>query len=64
MTDSEIAIIKSLRHPVFTVEYVKGWIARRDHVVLDPEAAMRVAEAKGFYQAVQAIAALKEEWKC
>lgn len=61
MTDKEKEIIKRLAHPVYTVEFLEEWINRNDNVFVNAPAALQAMGAKGFYEAIKAIANSEQE---
>lgn len=56
ITEQEKEIIASLKHDLYTVEYLEEWINRNDNVFINAMAALNAMAAKGFYDAVKAIA--------
>lgn len=56
LTDREKEIVSSLAHPLYTVEYIEGWINRNDNVFVNAPAALNTMGAWGFYEAVRTIA--------
>lgn len=61
MTDKEKEIIKRLSHPVYTVEFLEEWVNRNDSVFVNAPAALQAMGAKGFYEAIKAIANSEQE---
>ena len=60
LTAEEKEIVKSLNHPIYTAAFQEEWINREDNVFSNAIAALQCMGAKGFYQAVQCMADLKQ----
>lgn len=63
MTDREKEIVRGLKHPLYTVEYLEEWINRNDNVFTNAPAALQAMGAKGYYEAIKRIAGRDKE-KC
>lgn len=61
MTDREKEVVKKINHSLYTVEFLEEWINRNDNVLVNPVAALQAMAAKGFYEAVKAIAKSEQE---
>ena len=61
MTDKEKKIIKKLNHSLYTVEFLEEWLTRNDNVFVNAPAALQAMGAKGFYEAVKAMAEREQE---
>ena len=65
MTDREKEIVRGLKHPLYTVEYLEEWINRNDNVFTNAPAALQAVCAKGYYEAIKRIAGRdKEKYEC
>ena len=65
MTDREKEIVRGLKHPLYTVEYLEEWINRNDNVFTNAPAALQAMGAKGYYEAIKRIAGSdKEKYDC
>ncbi|MBO5094930.1 MAG: hypothetical protein J6C33_11335 [Lachnospiraceae bacterium] len=61
MTDREKEIVRKLNHSLYTVEFLEEWIARNDNVFVNAPAALQAMGAKGFYEAVKAMAESEQQ---
>jgi hypothetical protein len=48
LSGAEQTIIRGLRHPLYTVDFIQEWINRDDIVFLNAPAALRAVAAKVF----------------
>lgn len=56
LTEREKEIVASLGHDLYTVEYLEEWINRNDNICTNVVAALNAMAAKGYYEAVKALA--------
>ena len=63
LTAEETRIIENLGDETYTPEFVEEWINRGDDVFITAPAALQSMGAKGFYAAVQRMAAINAETK-
>ena len=61
MTYKEKEVVRKLNHSLYTVEFLEEWINRNDNVFVNAPAALQTMGAKGFYEAVKAIANSEQE---
>ena len=59
LTEQEKEIVEQINHNLYTKEYLEHWINRNDNVFINAAAALNAMAAKGFYEAVKAIAKVK-----
>ena len=58
LTEKHVKLIRKLKHPRFTPEYIAHWVNRNDNVATNAPAALIAMEAKGFLMAIDAMAKL------
>jgi hypothetical protein len=63
LSETEKTIIAGLGHPIYTADFIQEWINRNDSVFANAPAALQAVAAKGFYEAVKAMDAAKQEAK-
>lgn len=61
LTEAEKKIVGMLAHPVYTADYLEEWAGRDDNVFVNAPAALCAMGAKGYLDAVRAMAAKMPE---
>lgn len=56
LTDAEKKLVTQLNHELYTVEFLENWINRDDNVFANAVAALQSMGAKGYYEAIRAMA--------
>lgn len=61
MTEKEKEVVRKINHSIYTVEFLEERTNRNDNVLVNAPAALQTMGAKGFYEAVKAIANSEQE---
>lgn len=59
LTEEERKIVTELNHSLYTIEFIEEWINRDYNVFTNALGALQSMGAKGFYDAVKHMAALR-----